>query len=30
VTVAELAVEAFFPADEETTRVLRERAAAGA
>lgn len=27
VTVAELAVEAFFPADEETARVLRERAA---
>ncbi len=30
VTLAELTVEAFFPADEETARVLRERAAAGA
>jgi hypothetical protein len=29
VTLAELAIEAFFPADDETAEVLRERAAAG-
>ena len=27
VTVSELAIESFFPADEETARTLRERAA---
>ena len=30
VTLAELSVEAFFPADEETARALRERAGTGA
>jgi len=29
VTLAELAIEAFFPADDETARVLRERAETG-